>query len=233
MVNEAQFRVNGYVATQPKLGYTKTGERTVSMRVGWTPRRVNKTTGEWEDQPSSFVSVLCLRKVADHAAICLHRGEPVILSGTLRVREYTDQKGDKRIGVDVIAESLGHDMSRGISHYAKVQQSAGLTAEEAERAAQQQGLADAEATGGPLEAPDDADAPGRPGAVPGEGAGEDDQDDRDEHDEHQDVDDDRDDDGEAGADSDSDGPATRFRRLTRIGVPASPEGLAATAGASA
>lgn len=160
MVNEAQFRVNGYVATQPKLGYTKTGERTVSMRVGWTPRRVNKTTGEWEDQPSSFVSVLCLRKVADHAAICLHRGEPVILSGTLRVREYTDQKGDKRIGVDVIAESLGHDMSRGISHYAKVQQSAGLTAEEAERAAQQQGLADAEATGGPLEAPDDADAPG-------------------------------------------------------------------------
>jgi single-strand DNA-binding protein len=135
MVNEAYFSVTGYVATNPKLGYTRDGTRMLSMRVGWTPRRLDRATGDWVDQPSSFISVQCFRKVAEHAGFCLRRGDPILVRGTLRVREYPDQTGAKRISVDVVADTLGHDLSRGISMFARPATSSEQTAEERERAA--------------------------------------------------------------------------------------------------
>ena len=130
MVNEATVSVSGYIATQPKGGWTKDGTRTVSMRLGWTPRRIDKTTGEWVDQPSSFVSVICYRKVAENAALCLRRGDPVVVKGSLRVREYGDEP--KRTAVEVIADTIGHDLSRGITFFKKATEHLEKTAAERE-----------------------------------------------------------------------------------------------------
>ena len=234
MVNEANFSVSGYVATQPSLRFSPTGQPSVSMRVGWTPRRLGKLTNEWEDQPSSFVSVVCFRKVAEHAAKCLHKGEPVVLSGTLQVREYTDARGEKRLSVDVVAQTLGHDMSRGLSHYARVQTSAGMTAEEAWRAqaaAQADGSADGSGADGSgadgsraADGAAPADRPGRPegagqarGARLADGRGPD-------EDTGRDADDDRD------LDDDRDEP---FGAMDGLEVPDSPEGLSVPAAATA
>jgi len=130
MVNEATVSVSGYIATQPKGGWTKDGTRTVSMRLGWTPRRIDKTTGEWVDQPSSFVSVICYRKVAENAALCLRRGDPVVVKGSLRVREYGEEP--KRTAVEVIADTIGHDLSRGITFFKKATEQLEKTAAERE-----------------------------------------------------------------------------------------------------
>jgi single-strand DNA-binding protein len=130
MVNEATVSVSGYIATQPKGGWTKDGTRTVSMRLGWTPRRMDKTTGDWVDQPSSFVSVICYRKVAENAALCLRRGDPVVVKGSLRVREYGDEP--RRTAVEVIADTIGHDLSRGITIFKKSTEQVEKTAAERE-----------------------------------------------------------------------------------------------------
>jgi single-strand DNA-binding protein len=119
MVNEAYFSVTGYVATQPKFGFTRTQVPTLSMRVGWTPRRRDPKTGDWADEPSSFATVLCYRKVAENAAAALRKGDPIIVKGTLRTREFEDAAGSRRIAVDVLAESIGHDLSRGISMFTR------------------------------------------------------------------------------------------------------------------
>ncbi|HUC21772.1 MAG TPA: single-stranded DNA-binding protein [Streptosporangiaceae bacterium] len=133
MANEATFSVSGYVATQPKGGWTRDGTRTVFMRLGWTPRRIDKTTGEWTDQPSSFVSVICYRRVAENAALCLRRGDPVVVKGTLRVREYGEENGPKRTAVEVIADTIGHDLSRGITIFKKSTEQLEKTAAEREQ----------------------------------------------------------------------------------------------------
>ncbi len=130
MANEATFSVTGYVATPPRSGWTRDGTRTLYMRVGWTPRRIDKRTGEWADQATSFVSVTCYRKVAENAAACLRRGDPIVLKGTLRVREYGD---DKRVTVDVFADSIGHDLSRGVTIFKKSTEQLEQTALERER----------------------------------------------------------------------------------------------------
>jgi single-strand DNA-binding protein len=130
--NEAHFDVTGYVATQPKKGETKWGTKTLTFRIGWTPREVSRQTGEWADLPSSFVSVTCYRKIAENAARSLRKGDPVVLKGTLRVREYDDQAGTRRNSVDVTADFLGHDLAKGTSNFTKQSRSAQQTAEEYE-----------------------------------------------------------------------------------------------------
>jgi single-strand DNA-binding protein len=132
MANESYFAVAGYVATQPRSGRLPDGSLSLSMRVAWTPRVVDRATGQWTDRETSFVTVNCYRKIAENAWLCLRRGDPITVRGTLRVREYIDQAGAKRNSVDVVADSLGHDMSRGLSHYSKPPQHAEPTAEEFE-----------------------------------------------------------------------------------------------------
>jgi single-strand DNA-binding protein len=136
--NEASFSVSGYVATTPTRYPTKSGDYMLSMRIGWTPRLFDRGAGEWKDQPTSFASVICFRRVAENAATCLRKGDPVLVKGTLRIREYETQSGARRTAVDIIADSIGHDLSRGVSSFTKSRPHTGLTAveqEEAERVA--------------------------------------------------------------------------------------------------
>jgi hypothetical protein len=51
----------------------------------------------------------------------------------MSVREYDDQNGQRRYAVDVQADSIGHDMSRGISTYSKLPARTELTADEYEQ----------------------------------------------------------------------------------------------------
>ena len=120
MPNEAQFTVAGYVATKPFLSETKTGVSTLSMRVGWTPRRIDRVTGEWTDGPTCFVSVKCFGRTAQNAKASLDKGDPVVVTGTLRMHDYQSKEGTLRTSVDITATSLGHDLSRGITNYIRV-----------------------------------------------------------------------------------------------------------------
>jgi single-strand DNA-binding protein len=156
MANEAHFSVIGFVATQPRTGVTKNGSPSVSMRVGWTPRSFDRDAGVWSDQPSSFVTVQCYKKVAEHASVCLRKGDPIVARGTIRVREYVDQNGQRRSSVEVVADSIGHDLSRGVSLFNKTPARLEQTAYEYE-----QSMA-AEAGRAPL--PGDARAADRDGA---------------------------------------------------------------------
>jgi hypothetical protein len=66
MFNEAQVSLTGYVATEPRYRTVSSGTPVLSMRVGWTRRRRDYTTGEWSDGNTSFVTVTCWRKLAEN-----------------------------------------------------------------------------------------------------------------------------------------------------------------------
>jgi single-strand DNA-binding protein len=120
MPNEANFTVAGYVATKPYFSATRNGVSTLSMRVGWTPRRLDRATGTWEDGPTCFVSVKCYGRMAENAKASLDKGDPVVVSGTLRMHEYESKQGIPRTSVDITAAAMGHDLSRGITNYIRV-----------------------------------------------------------------------------------------------------------------
>ena len=127
MANEAQLSMTGYVATQPAFWTTTSGAAKVSMRVAWTPRHVDRVTGEWTDGHTSYLTVICWRKLADNVALCIRKGDPVVVKGRLSVRDY-EKDGTTRTAVEVDASSIGHDMSRGAAHFQRTKRAPGETA---------------------------------------------------------------------------------------------------------
>jgi single-strand DNA-binding protein len=127
MSNEAQVSLTGYVATQPYYRTVGNGASVVSMRVAWTPRHIDRGTGEWVDGNTSYVTVSCWRKLADNVALCLRKGDPVVVKGRLSVRDY-EKDGMPRIDVMVDASSVGHDLSRGAAHFLRTKRAPGETA---------------------------------------------------------------------------------------------------------
>lgn len=135
-LNEAQISLTGYVATQPLIRSTPSGAMNVSMRVAWTPRRQDRVTGEWADGNTSYVTVICWRKLASNAGVCLRKGDPVVVKGRLSIREFDDKQGMRRTAVEVEATSVGHDLSRGVAQFQRVRPQTGMTAVEYAAAAE-------------------------------------------------------------------------------------------------
>ena len=168
MSNDANIDLAGFVASEPSFRRLTTGTSHAKLRVAYTERRLNRETGEWGDGPTSFVTVLCWRSLADNVAMCLRKGEPVLVRGRLRVREYEGKDGSRGTETEIDASSIGHDLSRGVAHFSRTRRAPGETA--AENAEAQAGPAsqDGEEPANPASPEDPAgrDEPGRPDGPP-------------------------------------------------------------------
>jgi single-strand DNA-binding protein len=159
MINDANIDLAGFVASEPSFKRLPTGTSTAKLRVAYTERRLNRETGEWGDGPTSFVTVLCWRTLADNVAVCLRKGEPVLVRGRLRVREYEGKDGSRGTETEVDASSIGHDLSRGVAHFSRTRRAPGETAAESTEA-----LAGAQSPDG-----GEQDRPARPSGRDGDG----------------------------------------------------------------
>jgi single-strand DNA-binding protein len=152
MINEAHISLSGYVATQPALKFTRTGVPALNMRVAWTPRRMDRVTGEWIDMSTNFLTVYAYRKLAENAATCLRKGDPVVLRGRVSTRDFEDKNGHPRTALEVDAISFGHDLTRGVSTFQRVRPQTGMTANEYQDSANGAGAGGAAGRDGDLAA---------------------------------------------------------------------------------
>jgi single stranded DNA-binding protein len=125
-VNDAIITVVGYVAAEPRYEVLASGIPVLSLRVGSTPRRYDRDIGQWRDDDPMFLTASCWRGLADNLQACeLKRGDPVIVTGRLRIREYT-KDGQRRFSAQIEATTVGHDLSRGVARFQRTQRSAAL-----------------------------------------------------------------------------------------------------------
>jgi single-strand DNA-binding protein len=166
MNNDANIDLAGFVASEPSFKRLATGTSHAKLRVAYTERRLNRETGEWGDGPTSFVTVLCWRSLADNVAMCLRKGEPVLVRGRLRVREYEGKDGSRGTETEIDASSVGHDLNRGVAHFSRTRRAPGETA-----AQNAEALAVGQSQDGEeQDPPAGRDGPGRPGDAAGEDA---------------------------------------------------------------
>ena len=109
----------GYVAQEPSIRTTRTGKTVTELRVGITPRYLDQATGEWRDAESSYFSVSCWDRLAHHVRASMHKGEPVLVRGKFKTSTYEDKDGRPRTDTRITADTVGHDLSRGIANYIK------------------------------------------------------------------------------------------------------------------
>ncbi len=118
MSQENQITLRGYVTAEPRLRYTRTtGTPVADVRVGCTPRRLNRETGEWEELSSSYYTVKTWRRLAVNASSSLHKGDMVVVRGRFYQRQWVDDEQRTRTEIEIEADSLGHDLSYGWSRF--------------------------------------------------------------------------------------------------------------------
>jgi single-strand DNA-binding protein len=107
----------GFVAQDPIQRPTKNGVLVTDLRVGATPRVQDRVTSEWRDGDTSYFNVSCWRRLGDNVRASLHKGDPVMIKGKFRSRTFTDKNGVTRNVIDIMADTVGHDMNRGVANY--------------------------------------------------------------------------------------------------------------------
>jgi single-strand DNA-binding protein len=111
----------GFVAQDPIQRPTKNGVLVTDLRVGTTPRVQDRVTSEWRDGETSYYSVSCWRRLGDNVRASLRKGDPVMIKGKFRSRTFTDKNGVSRTVIDIMADTVGHDMNRGVANYLRQQ----------------------------------------------------------------------------------------------------------------
>jgi single-strand DNA-binding protein len=111
----------GFVAQDPIQRPTKNGVLVTDLRVGATPRVQDRVTNEWRDGDTSYYSVSCWRRLGDNVRASLRKGDPVMIKGKFRTRTFTDKAGVSRTVVDIMADTVGHDLNRGVANYLRQQ----------------------------------------------------------------------------------------------------------------
>ena len=107
----------GFVAQDPIQRPTKNGAFVTDLRVGATPRVQDRVTSEWRDGITSYYDVSCWRRLGENVRASLRKGDPVMIKGRFRARAYTDKNGVNRTVIDIVADTVGHDMNRGVANY--------------------------------------------------------------------------------------------------------------------
>lgn len=108
--------VSGIVATTPRHVVTSEGLAITSFRLASTQRRFDKGAQQWVDNDTNWYTVVAFRQLAHNANKSLNKGDRVVASGRVKVRNWqTDEKSGT--AVEIEADAIGHDLLWGTTVY--------------------------------------------------------------------------------------------------------------------
>jgi single-strand DNA-binding protein len=109
-INSTSPRANaqiGNLTADPEHGRGESGNEYARFTVAVNDRRLNQSTGLWEDAGTVFHRVVVFDNQAAHVAESLHKGDSVIVAGDLRFGTYVDKEGQTRESRDIVADNVG------------------------------------------------------------------------------------------------------------------------------
>lgn len=88
------------------------------FRVAST-RRMRRQDGLWVDAGTTWISVEAWGALAEGVRSSVDKGDPVIVAGRLRTDEWHDVNGEVQSRLKMVADSVGHDLSRGRTRFVR------------------------------------------------------------------------------------------------------------------
>ena len=116
MADNDSITVVGTVGFDPEYTVDGNGLPRVTLRVASDQWQKNRESGTWEKGDPNWYAIVAFRFLATNIAASVHKGERVIVTGNLKLREWVDG-GVKRIKPEIVASSVGHDLNWGTSSY--------------------------------------------------------------------------------------------------------------------
>jgi single-strand DNA-binding protein len=122
---DTAITIAGNLVDDPELRFTPSGQPVAKFRVASTPRYLDKSTNEWKDGDSLFLTCNVWRQAAENVAESLTRGMRVIVSGRLRQRSYETKEGEKRTVYEIEVDDVGPSLRNASAKVNKVARSNG------------------------------------------------------------------------------------------------------------
>lgn len=130
-MNDNTITVTGNVCAELVSRTTPNGAEVTSLRLASTPRRFRN--GTWEDGETNYFTVNCWRTLGRNVFASVHRGDPVVVEGVLRVRKW-ENSGSSGTSVEIEAQSVGLDLARGTAVFSRTRREQSPLADEAQAA---------------------------------------------------------------------------------------------------
>jgi len=97
--------ITGNLTADPELRSLPSGTSVCKLRIAVNTRRKDGQSGEWVDKPNYF-DVTVWGAQGENCARYLAKGRGAAIDGRLEWREWQDQQGNKRQGVEIVADSV-------------------------------------------------------------------------------------------------------------------------------
>jgi single-strand DNA-binding protein len=97
--------LTGNLTKDAELKQTAGGMAIVKMRLAVNDRRKNASTGQWEDSPN-FIDVTMFGSRGEAVSRFLSKGKQIAVEGKLRWHEWESAAGEKRSGIEVVADDI-------------------------------------------------------------------------------------------------------------------------------
>ncbi|MFI7702345.1 single-stranded DNA-binding protein [Nonomuraea sp. NPDC049480] len=124
-MNDIYITLTGNVAAEPRQYSFEDGLRVTSLKVFTSHRYFDKKTGQWTDGERVCFTVRCWRALGENVATSVRAGQPVVVSGKLRIREFGPE-GDRRFMPEIEASAVGHDLRWGTGVFTKPERGGGV-----------------------------------------------------------------------------------------------------------
>lgn len=120
MPTSPTITITGNLVRDPEMRFTPGGHATCKLTVACTPRE-RDASGEWKDGDPQYWDVITWRNLAENCAASLLQGDPVIVSGIVKFRQWVTKEGEKRHQHEITADAVGISL---MFHEARVRRSA-------------------------------------------------------------------------------------------------------------
>lgn len=104
-MSDMSMTVVGNLTKEPELRYTQSGRPVCSF--GLAVNRRYQQNGEWKDADPVFLNVSLWGQPGENLAASVSKGDRVMVTGRLEVRQYDKTDGSKGTSVDLIADEIG------------------------------------------------------------------------------------------------------------------------------
>lgn len=116
----ANFNMNkvilgGRLVADPELKQTQSGISVATFRMAVNRRYVSKENQQQGQQDVDFFTVTAWRTQADFVTRYFRKGSSICVVGSIQIRQWTDQQGQKRYSTDIVADEINFVDARGES----------------------------------------------------------------------------------------------------------------------
>ena len=103
--------VHGRLTHDPELRKTPQGKSVVAFSIACN-RSYKNGNGEWVDAPVSFLNVVAWEAQAEFVCKYFHKGDPILVCGSIQSRQYTTKEGEQRTAYEILANNVSFASER-------------------------------------------------------------------------------------------------------------------------